>query len=349
MLIFELDIERNRKREIRQRTLKRLTKLPRVWVEVYSTAIAVGAELMLEQYGRKAAVQLLSKAVEDVREGGIESLSKNLSALFAYYLVEAGRSSEAARVWSDHGLPCGVTDLVDLERQSWRTMEALSCARVRLLLELGESAAAEDLAGRLCEIASTHGLTRTLLRGLSLSMVVAHRKGDASRAQARLTEFLRVLRDVDYVRPLVRHREVSLPVLRGLLGTDPDDEIRRVAEFALVHVGKSSTATSPVFSSRELDVLAGLGHGLRNKEIASRLGITDEGVATTSGTSTARQGPPVGPRRCVVPNRWVSFPDEPAGVGGRLQVRLVAMRAADSRAQGDRNLSTIDGGAPSCG
>ena len=278
VLIFELDIERNRKREIRQRTLKRLTQRPRVWVEIYSTAIAVSAELMLEQYGRKAALQLLSQVVEDVRGGGIESLSNNLSALFAYYLVEVGRSSEAAQVWTDHGLPCEVTDLVDLERRSWRTMEALSCARVRLLLELGESAAAEELAGRLCEIASSHGLTRTLLRGLALSMVVAHREGDANRAQARMTEFLRVLRDVDYVRPLVRHREVSLPVLRGLLGRDPDDEIRRMAEFALVHVGKPSTANFPVFSSRELDVLAGLGRGLRNKEIASRLGITDEGV-----------------------------------------------------------------------
>ena len=175
-------------------------------------------------------------------------------------------------------MPCEVADLVDLQRQSWRTMEALSCARVRLLLEQGESAAAEELANRLCDTASTHGLTRTLLRGLALSMVVAHKEGDAKRAQARLTGFLRVLRDVDYVRPLVRHHEVSLPILRGLLNTDPDDEIRPMAEFALVHVGKASTATSPAFSSREMTVLAGIGQGLRNKEIASRLGITDEGV-----------------------------------------------------------------------
>ena len=278
VLIFELDLERNRKREIRPRTLKRLTRLPRVWGDVYATAIAVGAELTLEQYGRKATIQLLSKVVRDVRGGDLESLSNNLAALFAYYLVEVGRSDEAVQVWSDHGLPCEVADLVDLERQSWRTMEALSCARVRLLLELGESAAAGELANSLCDVASTHSLTRTLLRGLALSMAVAYREGDAKRARVRLTEFLRVLRDVDYVRPLVRHREASLPVLRGLLDTDPDVETRRLAEFALVHVGESSTATSPAFSSRELTVLTGIGQGLRNKEIASRLGITDEGV-----------------------------------------------------------------------
>ena len=278
VLVFELDLERNRARQIRQRTLKRLTQLPSVWVEVYSTAIAVSAELMFEQYGSKAVLQLVSQALENARASGIESLLNNMSALYAYYLVEVGRSPEAAQAWSDHGLPCGVTDLVDLDRQSWRTMEALSCARVRLLLEQGEFAAAEELACRLCDTASAHDLTRTLLRGLALSMVVAHREGDAKRAKVRLTEFLRVLRDVDYVRPLVRHRNVSLPVLKELLGTDPSDEIGRVAEFAFEHVRKSGTATAPVFSSREIDVLAGIGNGLRNKEIASRLGITDEGV-----------------------------------------------------------------------
>ncbi len=278
VLIFELDLERNREREIRQRTLKRLTQLPRVWVDIYSTAIAVSAELMFRQYGSGAVIELLSRIVGEARATDMECLSRILSALLAYYLVEVRRSDEAARVWRDHGLPRGATELLDVEGQSWRTMEALSCARVRLLLEQEEFAAAEELASSLCGQASAHGLKRTLLRGLALSMVVAHKEGRADRAQSRLTEFLRLLRDVDYVRPLVRHREASLPVLQGLLGTDLDDDVRRAAELALVHVGKSSTAASPVFSSREMDVLKGIGRGLRNKEIAKRLGITDEGV-----------------------------------------------------------------------
>ena len=36
--------------------------------------------------------------------------------------------------------------------------------------------------------------------------------------------------------------------------------------------------TASVFSPREMEVLSGLRHGLRNKEIGTRLGITDEGV-----------------------------------------------------------------------
>ena len=121
-------------------------------------------------------------------------------ALLAHYLAEAGRADEAGEVWRDYGLPCGATELVDLDRQSWRTMEALSCARIRLLAEQGECAAAEALAHRLCGAASERGLTRTVLRGLATSMVVAELAGRQDRALVRLSEFLRLTHRVDYVR-----------------------------------------------------------------------------------------------------------------------------------------------------
>ena len=167
---------------------------------------------------------------------------------------------------------CGVPDLLDLDRQSWRTMESLACARVRLLVEQGECAAAGEIASRLCDTASAHGLTRTtLLRGLALSMVVAERAGQTAGALARLVEFLGRTREVDYVRPLVRHREVSRTVLHRLLGTDLDTDVRRAAESMLVHVGEPATATAPIFSARERDVLAVLvevGEDIRNTATA---------------------------------------------------------------------------------
>ena len=181
-------------------------------------------------------------------------------------------------MWLDRGMPHGVSELLDLERQSWRAMEALSCARIRLLAAQEEYAAAEELAGRLCAVASAHGLTRTLLRGLALSMVVAHGAGRKEQALARVAEFLRLTRDVDYVRPLVRHREVSRTVLRRLLDTDPAADLRLAAESMLAHVDEPAPATSGFFSWREVEVLVQVGRGLGNREIASRLGLTDEGV-----------------------------------------------------------------------
>ena len=192
--------------------------------------------------------------------------------------MEVERVDEAGRVWRDHGLACDAGALLDLDRQSWRTMEALSCARVRLLAAQGEWAAAEELATRLGEAASERGLVRTLLRGLALSMVVAHGAGRPDRAVARLVEYLRVTREVDYPRPLVRHRDISVTLLRRVLGTVDDEDVRPAAESMLLQLDAPAAPTASVFSARELEVLAGVREGLRNKEIAGRLGMTDGGV-----------------------------------------------------------------------
>ena len=275
-LAIELDLEQNREKAIHQRTLQSMTEVRGVWVEVYATAIAVTAELTFAQHDREAVIRLLTKTVGDVEVTGIESLSHHMSALLAYYLVEVGRADEAGRVWRDRGLPREALELLDLDRQSWRTMEALSCARVRLLTAQGECAAAEELARRLCGVASERGMTRTLLRGLALSMVVAHCAGQSDRALERLVEFLRLSREVGYVRPLIRHREVSRTILQRLLATDlVDEDVRRAAESILVQMAEP---TASIISARELEVLEGIRHGLRNKEIATRLGMTAEGV-----------------------------------------------------------------------
>ena len=278
VLAIELDLERNLEKPIRQRTLHSLTEVRGVWSEVYAAGVAVSAELTFAQHQRDAVVPFLTHAVDEVRATGIESLSHHVSALLAYYLAELGRSEEGERVWRDGGLARDADDLLDLDRQSWRTMEALSCARARLLLELGELAAAEELTSRLCAVASESHLMRTLLRGLALSMVVAQGARRPNEAMGRLVQFLRLTRDVDYVRPLVRHREVSRTLLRRLLETGVDDGLRSRAEAMLVLLGKRPTGAAQVFSAREMEVLAGLRHGLRNKEIAARLQMTEDGV-----------------------------------------------------------------------
>ena len=277
VVTVELDLERNRERAVQQRTLKNLTDLRGGWFEVYAVAVAVSAELMLGQYGGDSTIRLLMEALDDVKPMGDGKLSKYLAALLACCLVEVGHPDEAARVWRDRALPSSSADLLDLCAQPWRTMEAISCARIRLLAAQGEFTAAAALAGRLCGTASKHGLTRTLLRGLALSMVVAQRAGAAEQAQARLLEFLRFARKVAYVRPLVRDREVSRVVLLELLDTDCDPETRAAAESMLPHLGERTNLDSG-FSPRELQVLVEIRQGRDNRAIADRLGISEAGV-----------------------------------------------------------------------
>ena len=60
------------------------------------------------------------------------------------------------------------------------------------------------------------------LRGLAMAMDAAPRAGHTGRALARLADFLRVTRDVDYIRPLVRHREVGRTLVQRLLADAPE-------------------------------------------------------------------------------------------------------------------------------
>ena len=278
ILSIELDLERNRKKAIRQRTLQGFTELRGLWNEIYAVAVAVRAELTFEQSDRQAVIAFLNRTIADVRAMGARDLESYVSALLVLYLVKIGRAREAGRVWVDHGLPCPVSDLLDLEGQSWRRMEALSCARVVLLAQQDDLGAAVELVDGLYATASAHGMTRTELRALGLSIDVAHRAGQEDRALARLVEFLRRLREVDYVRPLVSLGEVSRPLLERLLETKLDAEVRSAAEETLSLLGEPSAAGPPEFTPRELEVLAGVRSGRRNKEIAKALGITDSGV-----------------------------------------------------------------------
>ena len=162
--------------------------------------------------------------------------------------------------------------------QSWRRMEALSCARVALLVEQDDLRAADELASALRATAAERGMTRTAMRALGLSVTVAHRAGREDRALSRLVECLRLMSRVDYVRPLVSQGETTRTLLRRLLGTNLDVNLQEAAETVLSHFGEPSCSRSQQFTPRELDVLAEVRRGHQNKAIAGTLGITDGGV-----------------------------------------------------------------------
>ena len=240
-------------------------------------AVAVAAELTFEQHGAEAVISLLTKSLKDVRAMRSVALSHYVSGLVVHYLVEAGRTEQAAEAWREQGLPTEVSELVDLDGRPWRTMESMACARVRLLAAQGDLSGADEVATALCTTASERGLARTLFRGLALSMAVSEGAEDKERALSLLVEFLRLAREADYVRPLVRDREVSSAVLRRLLATELDPDTRDAAEALREHLdGKESNAT--VFSPRELQVLTEVREGRANIEIADRLGISRPGV-----------------------------------------------------------------------
>ena len=277
VMTMELDLERNRERAIRQRTLKDLPTLRGLWNEGFAAAIGVRAALTFKQYEGGAVIQYLTVTNEAVRGASFRSLSSFLSLLLAFYLAKTGRGDEAARIWSENAQPCESEDLLSVGERSWRRMEALWCARTEILTAQYDFDAAMELADAGNRIATEYGVTRVALRCLGQSMAAACHAGDEDRALARLGDFLRVTKDVDYYRALASQREMSCDLLHKLLAKNDDADLREPAEAALAHLGRWSART-PVFSARELDVLSEVRQGLRNREIATFLGITEEGV-----------------------------------------------------------------------
>ena len=275
---IELDLERNREKAIQQRTLPGMDELRTGWIDIYAAAVDVHAEFTFGQYGGEAVIEFLRQTIDDERATGSRRLACHLSALLASYLVLTGHGAEAAHLWRDSALPGSDADLLDLDGQSWRTMEALSCARVRLLVDQGSYDAADELADAISRTASAHGLVRTALRSQALSMSVAYHADTPDLAVERLAAYLRSVRGVDYCRPLARDRHVSLSVLRRLLDRTPDADLRDAAESMLASLDKRSATAEPEFSPREQEILAEVRYGRRNKEIAAQLGITEEGV-----------------------------------------------------------------------
>ncbi|MDE0053302.1 MAG: LuxR C-terminal-related transcriptional regulator [Gammaproteobacteria bacterium] len=282
VLSMELDLERNRTDELESR----LSEIPiplrdiAVLLDVHAAAVDVAAECILEMGSADEALQLVEESWDFALNEGLMSARRHLSALRVGYLASGGQVDRAARVWRSAGLPDDTDELLDLETQSWREMEAISCARIGLLAALGSFEAAREVASGLCELAQERGLTRTHMRSLASWMALEYQAGHENDAAGRLLDYLHAYAATDYVRPLVREREIARSVLEALLDSALEAQVREIANAVLEHLG-SEVAQAPraqQYTAREIEVLQGLARGERDKEIARDLGITAHGV-----------------------------------------------------------------------
>ena len=282
VLLAELDLERNRTEGLGAR----ISQIPMplrdvaVLLDVRSAALEVRAEWKFETHGAEEALRTVEESRDFALNEGLVSAVRHLSALRVMYLIADERIDQAARAWRGAGLPEDLPNLLDLDVQSWREMEAISCARIRLLAAQGEFEAAREVAAGLCEVARKRGLARTRMRCLALWMGLEYRAGRENDAAERLLEYLHAFDGTDYIRPLVRERETSAQVMKTLLGLDLQANIREIANAALEQLG-ATVADVPQaqhYTAREIEVLERLERGERDKEIARRLGITENGV-----------------------------------------------------------------------
>ena len=175
-------------------------------------------ELTLERQGVTAALVTLQEMLDHSHRGDLPSISRYLSAMRAAILAAADRYEEAERTWRVSGLPDNDADCLDLEAQTWREVEAIAEARLKILRARKEFDAARAFSSAVVQTVEQRGLRRTRMRCLALCITIEVAAGDRPVAAAHLAAFVRLFTETDYTRPLVRERDVVLPLLEDYVG-----------------------------------------------------------------------------------------------------------------------------------
>ena len=280
VLAKELDLERHRVTQLGG-ALRVAKRLGDVCTQYYAYAASSGlvAELSLSVGGVDAAVAAVDEIQERAHRDELPALSRYLSALRVGTLAGAGDVGEAERTWLFDELPEGEDGCLDLSTQTWREMEALSCARLRLMAAREEYDEGRRFAEVIADVASQRGLRRTWMRVVAQRMALEQRAGEERAAIGCLKEFLGVFKETDYLRPLVREGATSVAVLTSYLDRERDIEARRTAESVLAVLQRTGGRSDgpPELTGREAEVLVRL-ENQRDKEIAVALGLTLSGV-----------------------------------------------------------------------
>ena len=276
-LLGELDLERHR-----QPPDRRPAGVPAALMrngtplQAYAAAsgVAVGRALCA---GDGSEMAVLQDMLEFVQSEGLPALVRNLSAMRVSLLAAGGLAGEAEACWRGAGLPEDPAECLDRTRQTWREMEALSSARLRLLMAEERFGEARDFARALRGSAAEGGLRRTLMRTLVLEVVLEHRAGDPARQRRRLEAFLAFFAETDYAWYAVWERDVCRPAVEAFLADAGDSRLGEAAEALLMSMGSADATPALVLSERELAILERLDT-LTDKAIAADLALTPSGV-----------------------------------------------------------------------
>ena len=245
--------------------------------QVYAAASGAVVDLKLRDEGVESVLGAAQEMLAYVRGAGLPALVRYVAGLRISALAIAGRVEEAEKACLRDDVPGTAEECLDLEGQTWREMEALSCARLRLLIGQEGFDEARNLAGGLRAVAAERDLKRTLMRALALSMVLEHRAGDRQAVTGHLESYLRLFAETPYAGPLVRERETCTPLVLRFLDTAPDGSGKETARALLDAMERADEAPVPALTEREREVLERL-ESERDKQIAVALGLSTHGV-----------------------------------------------------------------------
>ena len=101
-------------------------------LQAYAAAAGAVVDLSLRDEGVEGALVVAEEMLAHVHKAGLPALVRYMSALRVSLLALAGRIGDAERVWAADDLPEAAEECLDLAGQTWREMEAISCATAAL-------------------------------------------------------------------------------------------------------------------------------------------------------------------------------------------------------------------------
>ena len=278
--ISELNLERNRTAGIAEIPLIQdalgASSTP---VAACVACAGVALDLTRQRKGNGEALSVAEEMLEFARTVGLPLVIRYLAIERVSMLVVSGNVGQAERMWGEEGLPEGIVECLDLDGQTWREMEALSCARLRLLTARGEFASSREMLNGLLTITGERNLVRTRMRALALGIALERTADRPANAERYLEQFLDLYDQADYARPIARDSTHCLPALADYLSGNPDTQERAAAyRLAIVLQDNERWESNPqTFSPRELEVLRRL-ESLTDNAIAAALELTKGGV-----------------------------------------------------------------------
>ena len=245
--------------------------------QAFASASGAVVEVKLRGEDVESALGVAAELLDYVRGAGLDALVRYVAGLRISLLAIAGRVEEGEKSWTLDDLPKTAEECLDLAGQTWREMESLSCARLRLAIAAERFEEGRGFASELCAVAAERGLVRTLIRALALSVVLEVEAGDMAAATGHLASYLQLFVETPYAGPLVRERETCTPLVAEFLGTAQDASGKATARALLEAMERADEPPAPALTDREREVLERLEtHG--DKQIAVALGLSTHGV-----------------------------------------------------------------------
>ena len=202
----------------------------------YAAASEVAVDVALHARDTAHALSTLEGFADYAYRLELPTFERFLAGQRAAVLATAGQVAHVERHWRAEGLPGSRAACLDLENQTWREMEVLSLARLRIDLMRGQFGDGRRLVRDLLALAARRGLRRTGMRAMALAVVLEETAGDRAAAVRHLTAFLELFAKTGYGWALLREGPPVIAVLADLIDACPVASIATSARSLLAEV-----------------------------------------------------------------------------------------------------------------